>query len=335
MKQHKIKKQVDLLNNQGHLIEPGYAFKPLINYNPQHIKACKWRIKEWDYFLVGNKDFALSLTLANNAYMGVCGIQFFDLKMKEKNDYTKFIFKPKFLMPTQAFKQSVSYQNKDIELSFTYKENSVHIQGRTNNLAKDKNIEVDLSFDITNKDHCHMVIPFKNKPKAFYFNQKYNHLSASGSFKIGEKTIVLDNNFAVLDWGRGVWPWKVQWYWSSMSAKLENGKTIGFNLGYGFGDERHASENMIFYDGKGYKLDDVSFIIPKEYTDTWKIIDDKKMINLTFKPLFDNYTKINYILLGQNAHQVFGLFSGSMIVNDETIIIDKLFGFAERVNNRW
>jgi hypothetical protein len=335
MKQHKIEKQTDLLNDSGYLIEPGYAFKPFINYNPEQIKACIWRIKEWDYFLIGNKDFALSMTLANNRYMGICSIQLFDFKSQKKHDYTKFIFMPKFLMPKQAFEDSVSFDSKEIELSFSYEEDRVHIKGRTKSLNQEDNIEVNVTLDIQNKDHCHMVIPFDRKPKAFYFNQKYNNLSAIGSFKKGELTTSLNNIFGVLDWGRGVWPWKVQWYWSSMSGKLDNGKSIGFNLGYGFGNTKNTTENMIFYEGKGYKLDNVIFDIPKKYTDTWKIKDDKEELDLIFEPIFDNYTNLNYILLGQNAHQVFGTFSGKIKIDDGFIHIDNLFGFAERVNNRW
>lgn len=335
MKQHKIEKFSELLNSKGHLNEPGYAFKPFIKYNPKLIKACKWRIKEWDYFLIGNKEYALSVTLANNRYMGVAGIQFFNFKTKKKHDYTKFIFKPKFQMPNQAFEGQVSYNDDQIQLKFTYEKNRVHLQGKTNNLGQEADIEVDIWLDIKNDDHCHMVIPFKRKPKHFYFNEKYNNLLASGFFKVKDSISFVDGDFAVLDWGRGVWPWNVLWYWSSMSGKLNNGKTIGINLGYGFGDTKYASENMVFYEGKGYKLNNVKFIIPANYIDTWEIVDDNNHLNLTFKPLFDNYTKINYIVLGQNAHQVFGLFSGTVIINGETLKIENIFGFSEKVKNRW
>lgn len=335
MIQHKIKKQGKLLDSNGHLIEAGFSFKPVIKYNPENIKAKKWRIKEWDYFLIGNKDYAISLTIANNRYMGIAGMQFFDFKNQKKYDYTKFILKPSFSMPKNIFEGEISYQSEKIQLSFKYEKNQVHLRGKTKDMTSDKDIEIDVFLKVENEDNCHMVIPFHNKPKLFYFNQKYNHLAANGSFKIGDKRSSLDDNFAVLDWGRGVWPWKVLWYWSSMSGILENGKRIGFNLGYGFGDNKHASENMIFYDGKGYKLDEVKFIIPDQYTDTWIIIDDKKELDLTFQPIYDNKTKINYCILGQDAHQVFGLFSGTIKIKEETISIVNLFGFAERVKNRW
>jgi len=48
-----------------------------------------------------------------------------------------------------------------------------------------------------------------------------------------------------------------------MSGKV-NGVPVGFNLGYGFGDTKNATENMIFFDGKAYKTEQVTFRIPTD-----------------------------------------------------------------------
>ena len=71
-----------------------------------------------------------------------------------------------------------------------------------------------------------------------------------------------DDSFGGLDWGRGVWTYQNTWYWSSASGEID-GHRFGFNLGYGFGDTTAASENMLFYDGIGHKIDRVEFQIPK------------------------------------------------------------------------
>ena len=71
-----------------------------------------------------------------------------------------------------------------------------------------------------------------------------------------------ENSLGTLDWGRGVWTYKNTWYWSSLQTRLDDGRTFGFNLGYGFGDTSAASENMLFLDGAAHKLDKVVFNIP-------------------------------------------------------------------------
>ena len=152
---------------------------------------------------------------------------------------------------------------------------------------------------------------------------------------IDDKRYDVSDLYGVLDWGRGVWPYDNTWYWSSASGTLSNGKIFGLNLGYGFGDTSQATENMIYYGGKGYKMDDITFDIPEDYISTWQIHDTKKNIQLTFEPIYDHQTKINYVILGQDAHQVFGVFKGFVVINDEKIQVDNIFGFAEKVRNRW
>ena len=93
---------------------------------------------------------------------------------------------------------------------------------------------------------------------------------------------------------------------------------------------------MIFYDGKGYKIDQVTFNIANDYIDEWDILSNDDSLNLKFTPVYDNKTKINYLILGQDAHQVFGVFSGYFNIKGiGKIEVDNLFGFAERVMNRW
>ena len=59
----------------------------------------------------------------------------------------------------------------------------------------------------------------------------------------------------------GVWTYKNTWYWGA-GAGVVKGNEIGFNIGYGFGDTSNATENMVFYNGKAHKLEDVKFNIP-------------------------------------------------------------------------
>ena len=98
--------------------------------------------------------------------------------------------------------------------------------------------------------------------------EKINNLKARGSFTFGAIKHTFDKNaMGVLDWGRGVWTYKNTWYWGAGTGVVD-GKEIGFNIGYGFGDTSAASENMVFYDGKAHKLEEVSFNIPKDAKET-------------------------------------------------------------------
>ena len=46
-----------LLNEKGDLNEAGFSFQPVRKYERKQIHGMKWRIKEWDYYYIGNQDF--------------------------------------------------------------------------------------------------------------------------------------------------------------------------------------------------------------------------------------------------------------------------------------
>ena len=78
--QHEITERHALLDEQGKLIEPGYAKKLILDYDRNAIKAGSMRIKEWDYYLVTCDDFAVALTIDDNSYMGLDSISLLDSK---------------------------------------------------------------------------------------------------------------------------------------------------------------------------------------------------------------------------------------------------------------
>lgn len=57
------------LDDNGDLLEAGYVTSLVKIYDRNKIKAGKSRIKEWDYYYVGNKDYGIALTIADNSYI--------------------------------------------------------------------------------------------------------------------------------------------------------------------------------------------------------------------------------------------------------------------------
>ena len=332
-----------LLNATGNLNEAGYSTKLIKEYNRNDIQAGTFRIKEWDYYYVGNKKYGVALTIADNSYMSLCSLSFLDFE--KPFDITKSVMKwftfGKTNLPSTSEKGDVSFKTKTVEMSFKHENGKRHLTCSWKNFTKDKkDVRLDLYLETTNKDSIVVATPF-NKVGHFYYNQKINLLKAKGSFKFGELEHQLgEKALGVLDWGRGVWTYKNTWYWSSLNANYE-GHNIGFNLGYGFGDTSKASENMFFYDKDVYKLEDVVFNIPKNekgklsFLDPWKFTSEKGDINLEFKPIIDRYSNTNVLIIQSNQHQVFGYFSGTIKVENKEFKFENLLGFAEMVTNRW
>lgn len=346
MEQHKVTEKQKLLNGKGNIAEPGYSTSLVWQYDRADIKAKKIRIKEWDYYIITNQKYALALTLGDEGYVGAISASVIDYTVPFDHTNTAINFFPmgKMNFPATSETGDVEWKNKDVFFSFKNDGKTRRLSGVYPKFGKNKE---DLSFDVTltdfPKDSMVIATPFKKK-KHFYYNQKINCMTASGSFKYGDKEYIFDpsDSLGTLDWGRGVWTYDNTWYWGSFQAVLPSGTKLGWNIGYGFGDTSAASENMLFVDGVAHKLSQVTFNIPRDkkgnylYMQPWTFTSDDKRFEMQFEPILDRQAPLDLKVLAMLPHQVFGYFTGEVVLDDgKKIKVEKMIGFAERVHNKW
>ena len=342
MEQHRLTPG-PLLNQDGDLAEAGYAFGLVKTYDRSAVKAGKSRIKEWDYYYVGNASFGVALTVADNGYMSMASISVLDLEGKKETTVSRIGLFPmgKLHMPASSKQGDVVFLGKDFEMRFLHEGDKRRLLCKMENFGKKGVLfRCDILLEETNPASMVIATPFKAK-KHFYYNQKINNQKASGYAKVGERMYeFLEGSYAVLYWGRGVWTYKNTWYWSSLNAE-QDGVPFGFNLGYGFGDTSKASENMLFVGEEAYKLDDVIMDIPfsksggYDFLKPWTFRSREGNLFLTFTPILDRHADLNLLFLRSNQHQVFGTFSGEITVEGKTFTLRELPGFAEKVFNKW
>ena len=104
MGNHEVTTQQMLLKEDGSLREPGWSKSLVQQYERSMIKAPKFRIKEWDYYLVLNEDFAGAFTLSDDGYIGLQSVSL--LNFKEGWENTETILNPfpmgKFKLPNTS-----------------------------------------------------------------------------------------------------------------------------------------------------------------------------------------------------------------------------------------
>ncbi|MDO4566680.1 MAG: DUF2804 domain-containing protein [Oscillospiraceae bacterium] len=344
--QTEITEKGPLLNEDGSLAARGWARTLIRDYERSAIKAPAHRIKEWDYYYTGNSRFGVALTVADNSYMGLLSaslLEFGEAPRETTKSVMTLLPLGSFNMPSTSTEGDVHFENKSCQFLF-----SNDGGGTRRLLAQMSGFEKGLDFacDITLADEppesIVMMTPFAENKRAFYYNQKINCLRASGAASVGDKIYEFDpaESFAVLDWGRGVWTYSNTWYWGSASG-LVGGRPFGFNIGYGFGDVSAASENIVFYEGRGHKLSQVNFGIPmkdgrEDYLSKWSFTSDDGRFEMEFSPLIDRASCTSALIIKSDQHQVFGIFSGRVRLDGgETLEIKELPGFAEKVANRW
>ena len=342
-----VNERCDLLDQKGHLTYPGYSTYEVWDYERADIRASSLRIKEWDYYYVGNEKFGVALTIADNSYMGMISASFLDFTdgfQETKSKIIPFTF-GKLALPPSAEVGETSYKSNKIEMSFRVKEKERHLRCNYHDFWNGFPLILDVKLTDLPRDRMVIATPFAEKKTAFYFNQKINCMHAEGYVQMGERNYTLGTDkkdMGLLDWGRGVWTYKNTWYWSSLNTVLADGRKFGFNLGYGFGDTSAATENMLFIDGVADKLEDVVFKIPKneageyDYLSPWRVVSPDERVKLTFTPILNRAAKMSVLMLASDQNQVFGKFSGTVTLSSgEVLEIENAVGFAERVYNKW
>ncbi|MFW9767323.1 MAG: DUF2804 domain-containing protein [Candidatus Thorarchaeota archaeon] len=342
--QRRITQPLELLDEKGYLVEPGYATRLHWRYDRSKIKAGWYRIKEWDYYYILNENYGITFTMSDLGFAGLMAVAWLDF---ERGTYTQeetlaMFTRGRLNLPSTSSKGNVEFQDKKLKLEYYVEPGKrtirVEFPEFTNSLG-----ETGLSGELKlnqNPDMDTMVIatPWKSKPKKFYYNQKINCMPVTGTITIGDTEYEFspENSFGGLDWGRGNWTYRNRWYWGSASGLL-NGESFGWNIGYGFSDRSSATENMVFYKGKAHKLDEVTFHMDvNDYMKPWKFTSSDGRFEMDFEPIVDRYGKFNLLLIKSEQHQVFGRFSGKVGLDDGTELkVHRFLGFAEDVYNRW
>lgn len=363
--EHQITQPLPLHNKQGLLQEVGYAFQPYWIYSRSAIRAAKFRIKEWDYYEVSNDEYAVALTLSDLGYVGLLSVSLIDYKKAQYLTQSDLVILPmgKFKMPEDSRSGVSAYETKKASLEFVVENGVRTLKATYRDFYEGKDFSFEATLADEPEDSMNIVVPWKEDKKAFYYNRKIVGMSVDGTFSVGDFSYRFkpEETFGLLDWGRGVWTYDNTWYWAfakgwqtgdgSNDSRDPKAKRFGLNMGYGFGDTSIASENMAFIDGKGYKLGELKFEIVKkpveqtssttplsdqyEFMQEWRFTDEAGLIDVTFTPILDRFDFMQVAVVTTDQHQVFGEYSGTIVIEGKPFVIKGLKGAAEVVHNRY
>ena len=334
-----------LLDAQGQLTEAGYATSLIKEYRRSDIKASGFRIKEWDYYLIYNDRFGIALTLDDNSYMSMLSASILDFTTPSESTVRPIGVMPmgKTNLPSTSESGVSRLKIGKSEFTFTVGQGKRRLTCYLDKFKDGKPFEADILLYDEPQDSMVIATPFAEDKKAFYYNQKIVGMRAKGTVKIGAEEYVFDpaESFGLLDWGRGVWTRDNTWYWGAGHGMVD-GHVVGFNIGYGFGDTSAASENMIFVDGIAHKFDKITFNIPQtsdgkdDFMKPWTFTSSDGRFEMDFEPIMDRASCTDLKVIISDQHQVFGKFTGKMILDDGSVVELKDFlGFAEKVRNKW
>lgn len=333
-----------LLSPDGRLAAVGWSRQPRLDCNLEAANFYRarflqrWRIKRWDYYGLTTPTDFFSFTIADIGYIGSIFAYRVDLRTGAYQEETLTIPLARGVaLPRNSTSGESRFSNGRVTVTFTPEAAARRLSVRWPGFAGTTlNAEVSLGLDPAHES-MNIVIPIAGR--RFYFNRKANCLPAEGWVEFAGQRQALrpDESLGNLDWGRGVWEFNSFWVWASASGFLPDRRTVGLNLGFGFGDTSAATENALILDSQIHKLDHIAFDYDaRNFKRPWRLTAPDGRLDLEFVPFAERVAKTDFKLLASEVHQMFGRYHGTVVTDTgESVHLDGLAGFAEEHRARW
>lgn len=313
----------------------GFARRPLVVSN---LRKNFMRKKKWNYWCIFGEEVMFSATICHLDYSTVCFVYFLNYETQRSCEKKVIMpFSRQIKLPNQVLDSS-HFHHEEMNIEFKYDHNSTCISVAVEDFDGER-LEASLLIQHPeNYESLNVVIPWNRQ--TFQFTGKHLSLPASGFVNLGSQTYEFEpsGSFAVLDYGRGIWPRESAWNWA-MASQRSDDKTIGLNFGGKWTDGTGMTENAFFVDGKMTKIhEDVLFHYNNEnYQEPWfiqtKFSDDVK---LTFTPFFKRESITGLKLLKSEFHQLIGYYNGHVRYPDgRKLKIAQMLGSIEEHHAKW
>lgn len=308
----------------------GWARQPLVDTSG--LGRGRGRNKRWEYWNVSTPTHILALTVSSIDYAAVHEVWIFDRETERtwSKGVTAIPARGVELPPTLGAGPARA-RAKGLEIDIDDVGDGTRLRAR---------IE-DASFDVVaalpaGHERLAVVVPWSDT--RFQYTVKDVARPASGSVTIGGAThdVPAGSSWAVLDHGRGRWPYDISWNWGAGSG-VADGRVIGIQVGGTWTDGTGSTENAVVVDGRLHKIhDDLRWEYDlASWRTPWRISGGG--LDATFAPFYDKVTRTNLGVVSSRTDQCFGHWSGTFrsAADGDVIAFDGILGWAEEVHNRW
>lgn len=180
-----------------------------------------------------------------------------------------------------------------------------------------------------------VVVPWS--ARRFQYTVKDVGRPVTGTVTLGgqEHRFGRDGSFAVLDHGRGRWPYAIAWNWAAGYGEVA-GRRVGLQLGGRWTDGTGTTENGLFLDGRLHRIEsDLEWVYDRaDWMAPWRIRGPR--VEVMFAPFHERAERTNAVLVASEVHQCFGRFTGWVLDRaSHRVQVDGALGWAEEARWRW
>lgn len=294
------------------------------------------RNKRWEYWAVVTPRHVVALTTSALDYAALHQVWVLDRETGEEVDAAAIApSNYSATLPGRLGAGPVRSRTRKVAIAVEPHPEGVRLRARAP--------RVDLDVTVTRppgRDLLGVVVPWSRR--RFQYTVKDVGLPATGTLEVdGARVPLPAGSWAVLDHGRGRWPYRAAWQWG-----------VGFGHGVDAAGMRHevavqlggtwtrqgpTTENGVLVDGRLHKVHDEldwSFDRRAPAAGPWRVRGDR--LDLTFAPAHDRVSRVQLGLVASSTHQCFGAWSGWVTTDDGARLdVDGLDGWAEDVAQRW
>jgi hypothetical protein len=327
--EREITEAVDLCLPDGRLNPDavGWSRRPLHRPNLHG-----WgRGKRWEYWGLVTPTHIVGLTVSSIDYAGVESVYLLDRATGEEIVQDAVVPLARgVVLPASCGVGGAHVAAGGLRLDFDETPDGTRLRART------ADVDVDV-VAIMPEGHESMAVVVPWGERTFQYTVKDVGRPARGRVTVRGTAYDVDtsHSFAVLDHGRGRWPYSITWNWGAGHGTVD-GRTVGLQVGGKWTDGTGSTENALVVDGVVHKIsEDLAWDYDRaDWLRPWRI--HGSAIDVTFTPFHERAATTNLLVIAAETHQCFGHWSGWATTQDGArVTVDGIVGWAEEARNRW
>ncbi|WP_306319073.1 MULTISPECIES: DUF2804 domain-containing protein [unclassified Streptomyces] len=285
------------------------------------------RTKRWEYWGIVTPDHIIGVTASSLDYAGVHGLYVLDRASGRETSVDAVVPLARGVaLPPRSGEGGVSARGGGLGIDIAQGPDGTILHAAGPGVRLD--VEVPLP---QGHESLGVVVPWSRR--RFQYTVKDVGRPVHGTLSLRDRSYDVGgpDAFAVLDHGRGKWPYAVTWNWAAGAAP---GRAL--QLGGQWTDGTGVTENALFVDGRLHKIgEELRWEYDRsDWRRPWRISGDR--VDVRFEPFHEKVARTNLGVVANETHQCFGHFSGWALTDDGTRTdLDGLTGWAEEARNRW
>lgn len=288
------------------------------------------RTKRWEYWGIVTPEVIVGLTISSLDYLGVHSIVVVD--RRTGTEIIRTALEPlarSVEMPERSGLGVARGRAQGLSLSFASSPAGSRLEATGPGVR--------LVADVGPGNEClAVVVPWSQR--RFQYTVKDVGRPVTGTLHLEDEQIRFgpdDGSFAVLDHGRGKWPYSMTWNWAAGHGEI-GGRRIGLQLGGKWTDGSGSTENGLFVDGRLHKIhEDLTWTYDRtNWLAPWRI--EGARVRVVLAPFHERDERTNALVIASEIHQCFGVFTGWVLDDSGARVpVDGAVGWAEEARNRW